>query len=198
MLFLLVGFNANSQDTIALTNGKVIISQNTKIGEKSVRYELIKKNGKVKKPNFLDFSEVFSVKWQDSVETVIYKPHNEIWDYSDFTIEEMRMFIYGQQDAKAYYKAHWWTITSFAVGAGTGYLLYDQIYVAGVPFVLTVGSGVLPANFKDGDEVNPFYKKEEAYQLGYMKAMKNRRVFNTLAGSILGTLAGVSVGYVTE
>ena len=188
--FLFVASKVDAQDTLTLLTGKTVAIKVDSITKDMIYYQLIK-NGKMK-PRSMDKESVFSIRSASGEETVFYKKNPEE-DY-DMTVEEMRYYIYGAQDARKGYKNPWITIISFTVGGAAGFGLYDKPYVAAVPFVIPVIAGSTGTEFNKGSVRNEDFRKIEAYQSGYFKRAKSRKVTNALIGSLLGTGLGVMVG----
>ncbi len=196
LLFPYFGFS-QSLDTLILVNGKTVNCTNAKTDSVFVTYQRQKKSGKLKKETRLDREMVFSIR-RVSGEEVLYNPSPAQLRSGDFTVEQMRYFILGQQDARNNYKTHWWTVGGLVIGGGLGYAAYDQIYVAVIPFAYTLAAGFTPVEFNATPQRVNSELNIEAYQIGYLRAAKSKRVFRALESSLLGTAIGVGVGYATN
>jgi len=199
VLFFLVSFNVTAQqhDTLLLVNGKEVVVSEVQFDSVVVSYKRVKKNGRLKKEALIDREMVFSIK-RASGEEVLYAPTAQEIGSGAFSEREMRFFIMGQQDARTFYKTHWWSIGGAVIGGGLGYLSYDQIYVAAIPFVYTVSAGIAPVEYRHNNLRSQYVWQQEAYQLGFFKAAKSKRVFTALKTSLAGTIVGVAAGYATN
>ena len=59
---------------------------------------------------------MFSISYADGTERVIYE--RDSLDPVDFSVEQMRMFIRGEQDADRYYKNTTNKVAAFLIGGG--------------------------------------------------------------------------------
>ena len=182
------------QDTITLLSGKVINVEILETDSFAISYNYQKKNKTKKKTISSDL--VFDITYQNGTIDTIYKTDPSIDQY--LTIDEMQLFIWGEQDALKYYKATFTTIFGVAFGAGFGYLLHDGFYVAGVPLVYTVGAGVSKISIRNEEYRSSTVLSNPAYQEGYIKVARSKKAFNALASSTAGTLIGVLIGNATR
>ena len=84
------------------------------------------------------------------------------------------------------------------IGVGLGYLLRDGFYVAGVPLVYTIGSGISKIDIKNINQRNSSILSHPAYQEGYIKVARSKKAFYALASSLVGTVIGISIGRSTD
>ena len=133
---IIFSVQAHGQDTIVLITGRVIPVLSVDFQEYRVAYKKIPRslkksadNGKLndgpvkkKKSGFrtMDPLRIFSIKYRDGSERIIYQPDS--LDPMEFTQEQMRMFIRGEQDATKYYKNNLNKGIGFGLGAGAGLL----------------------------------------------------------------------------
>lgn len=195
-LFPALGLS-QTKEALILVNGKKIACVNATVDSVFVSYQKVKKNGNPKKITRLDKEMVFSIE-RETGEQVLYQPTPAQLKSGDFTVEQMRYFVLGHQDARAYYKTHWWTIGGLVIGGGLGYVAYDQIYVAAIPFAYTLAAGFVSVDFRASPNRMNSELNAEAYQIGFLRAAKSKRVFRALESSLLGTAIGVGVGYATN
>ena len=196
ILYPVLGLSQTTE-VLILVNGKKVVCANAIADTAFVNYQKVKKNGKLKQLTRLDREMIFSIE-RDSGEEVLYQPTPSQIRSGDFTVEQMRFFILGQQDAREHYKTHWWTLGGLVIGGGLGYAAYDQIYVAAIPFAYTLTAGFTPIDFQATPGRIHSEMNAEAYQIGYFRAAKSKRVFRALESSLLGTAIGVGVGYATN
>lgn len=198
LLFVFVtatGFSQEKRDQIILMSGKVFDNvEVTTVGDIEVKYLHHKRKKTIER--FVDKYRVFSIAYADGTEDVIYKQDTLVGNY--FTEEEMRMFVYGEQDALKYYKSTGAVLLSI-LGSGTGTtIIYPSFFVFLVPFGITVLSGIPRVQVKSHRVRDPKYLAEPAYILGYERTAKAKRIQGVLKGSIIGIVLGVTAGAIIE
>ena len=190
--------NAGVPDTLLLMNGKEIVVNRTRVDGDLVAYEKIKKSGKIKKPNYVGLELVYSIRYANGTDTVLYSENNPLYQDAGYSAEEMYYFIKGQQDAREYHKTGLIFTGGVIFGGVGGYFLYDQIVVATVPFAYTVGIGISVPKMNEVEGENMLLQRNEAYQMGFIKAARSKRVFAALAGSLIGSVAAVTGGFLAN
>ncbi len=147
---------AHGQDTLVLLSGRVIPVLSVDFQEYRVAYRKLPKvskeisnqqttdNGTIKKKKTrfrtMDPLRIFSVKYSDGTERVIYQPDS--LDPMEFTQDQMRLFIKGEQDADMYYKNHFNKGLGFSLGAGAGLLGFYGLAVP--PLYATIMGSFTP------------------------------------------------------
>jgi len=179
-LFLFV-LKANAQDTILFFNGKVIDVNNLSVNDRFVTYNNPKKPAK---PHRIDRYRVFSIKKQDSSEQVLYQP-NPVYD--DLSIEEMRYFIRGEQDAVAYYRPTLLTIAAAGVGIAAAPLGFYGLIVP--PLFATITGNFSP-NVSKQPIVERSLLDQELYIMGYQKKARDIRIRRSLIYGMSGFVVG--------
>lgn len=175
------------QDTLWLINGKKITLKEYKFieSETSIAYTTLK--GKTK---IIESEQIFSITNKAGQEKIYFKIDPQDPDIQ--SIEQMKSFVQGEYDARIQYKAPLATIGGFVVGVGSGILLApNPIYS---PIIPAAYSAVIGSTNPSVDKIkakNPKYKDDEYYLLGYKDVAKQKRVANTLKGSIAGLLVGI-------
>ncbi len=185
-------------DTLLLMNGKEIQVNRTRVDGDLVAYEKIKKSGKIRKPSYMGLELIYAIKYSNGTDTILYSKNNPAYQDSQYSAEEMYYFIRGQQDARKYHKTGLIFTGGLAFGGVGGYFLHDQIMVAAVPFAYTVGIGITVPKMNEPQGEAVFLQRNEAYQMGFIKAAKSKRVFAALAGSLIGSIAGVTGGFLAN
>jgi len=171
---LLICFSLSvfSQNKILLTNGKVIEAVNYNVGQIFVTYTKTgdKKNGS----RAVDRFDVFSITDPNGQEEIIYAPVDSL----DFTVEEARQFIKGEQAARIIFKPHGTNIGSAVVGAGASILSF---YALPVPMLYSVVAGRFsPKEVKVPKGFDASLKDSESYRLGYQKGARNLKIQKSL------------------
>lgn len=187
-VFLLVlagnkGFSQINQDTVILLNGDAVICTvlDTTNGVTSI------KNPKNPKKNILiENDRIFSIK-NSSGESVMYVYDTLIGN--EFTIEEMRYFIYGESDADKNFKATGSLVTGIVVGALSG--VTGSFFCPIPPFIVTALTGLPKVKIKHSTVSNPDYLKHDPYLMGYERVARKKRKLKSLIGGGLGLAAGL-------
>jgi len=151
-VFLILN-QASAQDTIVLISGKVIPVQSVDLQDYTIAFRKMPKPAKdpgtsahstapAKKSKLrtIDPERVFSVKYRDGSERIIYTP--DTLDPLEFTPEQMRLFIYGEQDAARFYKNNLNKGIGFGFGAASGLLGFYGL--AGPPLYATIMGSFTP------------------------------------------------------
>jgi len=109
---------------------------------------------------------------------------------NDLTVDEMRWFIKGEQDARDGYKPTWYTVGGFLFGAGTTIAANLEVNAFFLPPIYA-GAMMLPrVNVTRGSIRDPLMEGNDHYAYGYARVGKTKRVVRGL----LSTFAGVAVG----
>ncbi len=179
-----------AQDKILLMNGELI--QARVIGQSTleVRYLETRKNGSTKE-RAEPTEGVFSV--TDSL------GRERIWYFydtvfgNDLTIDQMRWFIKGEQDARNGYKPFWPVVGAFAVGAGVTIGLNLEMNALFLP-PLVSGTMALPrVHVTPGSITDPLMEGDEYYATGYARVGRSKRVVRTLIATFVGVGVGLAV-----
>jgi len=200
-----------AQDKILLLNGKSYEGKFLSKSEDLVNFNFEKKSGKVK-PFSFEMNRVYSVTKQGKEESVLYQTDTTIYNY--YSKNEMRMFIYGEEDAYKRFKVK----KTFAVGlaVGLGVSMYDTYLSSGytcndgnpvsegffkrepslaqiiIPFIVPIVTGAIKPKMKARHASDATYLMNQQYIDGFKKV----RRFKRIKSSLLGTLTGVAVGMI--
>jgi hypothetical protein len=188
-LALLFSTNIWGQDTITLLNGKTVTAEVLNADSLSITYNFKKKRKTVKKT--ISSEIVFDILYADGHIDTIYYPNPDIDQY--LSVENMHLFILGEQDASEYYKTTLTSVFGVVFGIGGGYILSNRIYVAAVPLIYTVGAGVSTIKMKGLGARSSSILSHPAYQEGYIKTARSKKAFAALGSSLVGTLVGIGI-----
>ena len=182
-----------SQNTMLLTNGKKITIGQYKIGNNNI---LAYKNKKDKLKN-IELEDVFSIVEKSGNEKIFYKSDSTNKEY--FTVEQMRYFIKGENDAANNYKSPWTTVGGVIVGVGTVVSVplvgLNSLYAPLLPIAYNSSVGLIQVKTeKLGIESQ--YIDNKHYVLGYKKTAKQKRITNSLFGSGIGIVVGIAAVFV--
>lgn len=145
-----------SQDSLILISGRIIPVQSVDLQEFRIAYKKLPKetlktsesqsfsdsNTKKKKYRLktIDPYRVFSIKYRDGTEKIIYTPDS--LDPLEFSQEQMRLFIKGEQDATKYYKNNLNKGIGLGLGMASGLLGFYGL--AGPPLYATIMGSFTP------------------------------------------------------
>ncbi len=175
----------SGRDTILLLNGNVVISSIVDTAN-GVTTFIDPKNEK--KNTYVDNDRIFSIK-NNTGERFIYKYDTLIGN--EFTTEEMRYFIKGEQDGYKSFNspAAFWG--NFIVGAGAGATGFFLCPI--VPFVFTTLVGIPKIEIKKETVSDIEYLKQNPYVLGYQRVAKKKRKLKSLIGGGFGLGLGLGL-----
>ncbi len=171
------------KDTILLLNGTVIISEvvDTTNGVTTIR--------DTKKPGrnmVIENDRIFSIK-NTTGEHVIYAYDSIIGN--EFSEEEMRYFIKGEQDAEKGFKARGALYGNLALGFASG--VTGSFFCPIPPFAFIAMSGLPKVKIKHATVSNMEYLKQEAYLMGYERVARKKRKFQSMIGGGAGLVVGL-------
>lgn len=174
-----------------LMTGKIIEGRVTGQDTQYIYYTFERNSGKVITRK-LDLERVFSITDSSDNERLIYYMDTLVGNY--FTVDEMRFYIKGEQDAMQYYDAYWAIWVGVPLTTGVGYVLSHSILVFAVPFLYVVGSSIPKYHLTEKRVSSTDLLKEPAYVLGYERTARGKRLFKSLASGLVGTAIGFAMG----
>jgi hypothetical protein len=161
------------------------------------KYDLVLKNKtKPLKPivlteSSIDKEEVFSLTDSNGKEKLFYFYEENIGNY--YQVDEMRMFINGEKDARKYYKAK----TAFWGGVGFGavgsYVSGLGVATIATPVVWTLGTLIPTLKIKGKWISDVKYKQHESYKAGFEKTARTKNILRGLLGSTIGMVSGALI-----
>lgn len=182
-IFFIYATGAKAQQKILLLNGNEIEIKSYVVGEPYITYK--KTSDKHDKTRMIEKLDVFAVKKEDGTEEMIYKG-----DTLNFTIEEARNYIRGEQAAKQFYHkpANKWAAGVF--GAGTSILSF---YSLPVPMLYSVVVGRFnPKKMQIPEGYDAPYSSTEEYRYGYDKKARNIKIQQSLKWGYIGLGVGLT------
>jgi hypothetical protein len=136
----------------------------------------------------LDKYRVFSITYANGKESVIYK-RDSIND-EEFSEQEMRYFIKGEQDAKNGYKAPVAFIGGVVAGFAGGMMVNLLSPIVPGVYCAIVGSQWI--RIKRTSVSDPELLNQKTYLMGYEKIARSRRVQKALLGGLVGLIGGIA------
>lgn len=174
----------SAQQRILLLNGHYIPVESFQIGDDYLSYKKI--NDKRKKMREVDRYDVFSILNEDGKEKIIYAPIDSL----DYTVEEVRLYIQGEQIAREYYKAKGATISSAVVGLGSSLLSF---YALPVPMIYGIVLGRFnPKKMNLPENFDKEIATSEAFKSGYNKAARNTKIQKSLKWGYISLGVGLT------
>jgi len=181
LLFILT--QAYCQQKIVLLNGKEIEIKSFVVRTEQITFKKIV-NGKEKKRS-VDRFRVFSIVNPDSTEQMIYEPDT----FYDMTIDQMRLFIQGEQAAMKYYRKPGNVIGGFLSGVVGSYFTF---YGLPVPLLYgTVMGRISPKVRLPDDAIYPDQKTEE-FREGYKRKGRDIKTRQTVFAGLVGFALSVT------
>lgn len=177
------------QDHILLMNGETIDAKVLGQSTLEVRYALITK-GKVKE-RAEPTENVFSVTDSLKVEKLWYFQDSLFGN--DFSVQEMRHYIRGEQDARKGYKPIIPMIGGFVAGAGLVIGLDMEFMALLIPPVYGGAMALPRVHVTRGSITNPLMDGDNFYAYGYARAGKNKRIIRSLLSSAVGVAVGLGL-----
>ncbi len=165
---LLISSICQAQDTLVLITGKIIPVKSVDLHDYSITYRTL--DGKKLKD--IDPARIFSIKYANGAERVVFQ--TDSLDPIDFSENEMRRFIKGEQDARQFYRNPVVRYSSVVVG---GVSSFFSIY--GLPGPL------LFATFVGG--YSPNVQKKLSFEVGGNATEKAGITSGTVINNAIGT-----------
>ncbi len=176
-------FQSFSQQKLVLLNGKVLQVQDVHRADNKIFYKTSKQPEKEK--SMTEF-RVFSIE-NMGIEQLVYFEDTTFED--GYTVEQMRMFVEGQKDAREKFKPTFISIGSVLVGAGAAPF---AIWGLAAPAIYTQVAGAINPNMEKQEGANKAYLSSEDYVEGYMKRARDMKIQRTLMYGYSGFVLGVA------
>lgn len=189
LLFSMAFHKLFSQDTIVHQNGNVFLVELIEIEEEYISYKLW--NQENSRTFRLEKFATFSINRKNENEEIIYEFDPERGNI--YEVDEMRIFIKGEQDAQAGFKSPLAIIAASIGGAAGGYLLGNGNFI-GITALVAVPAiiSIFPPKVKEESVRNPKYLPLEPYRLGYKRVAKKKKYLSSLAACAI-SLVGATI-----
>lgn len=195
-LLTFFGLVGQSQSFILLLGGQSFKGELKSETFDQLEFKVIKKNGKTKNLTIWK-DQVFSITTTGK-EKFYYKPDSS--DESIYGVNEMRMYVYGQQDARLNHKTTLPMVSGLMVSGILGGYLGSKNNAL---LMITPVAGTLIGSVTQNNRPKKKNARSEriiaspAYVEGYRKGARGKKIFNTIAASVIGGLAGGLIGLAT-
>jgi hypothetical protein len=176
---------AGAQDVLTLFNGRKIYTKIVEVNSQAVIFKHFSDIKEHKKSILL--VRIFSIE-SCGKEEIIYRP--DPIDPELFTVDQMRMFIKGEQEAMRFYESTSTKIASVVVGAAGGYLGF--FYGLIVPPLFTTVVGSFSPKMSKMKVTDPSLLNDPDFVEGYAKKVRDYKVRK----SILFGGIGYSIGLI--
>ena len=183
---LLLASDAYGQDRILLMNGQTIQARVLGQSTLEVRYQVPKGARLIERSEPTE--SVFSVTDSLGEERVWYFMDTVFGN--DYSVDQMRWLIKGEQDARSGYRPLWPMIGGFAVGAGAVIALDLEVMSLLLPPVYAGLMAMPRVHVTRGSITDPLMEGDPYYATGYAAVGRTKRVLR----SLYATFAGVAVG----
>lgn len=189
LFFSLSAQTAQPLDTVFLMSGKTVTGIVKDSADQQLKILVPKKKSAGEfKADFVDLDLVYSVKYRTGTTKVFYKQDTLFGNY--FTPREIEYFIYGERDAMNNYRCRWACAGGFVFGFAGGFT-GSTLGVLAPPFAYGLGTSVFRVKIKPGTVSNPDYLRYDTYVMGYEKDARKRRVFRSMAWTVIGSGFGL-------
>lgn len=192
ILFLLTasGFSQENKDTVVLLNGDAVICT---VIDTTNGLTSIKNPKNPKKDIIIENNRIFSIK-NSKGESIMYVYDTVLGN--EFTVEEMRYFIYGEQDATKGFKANGSLAIGVAVGALSG--ITGSFFCPIPPFAFIALTGIPKVKIKHETVRDLSYLEHSPYIMGYERVARKKRKIKGLIGGGIGLAAGLGTFFILK
>jgi hypothetical protein len=193
--FLFLYLNVYSQsspitaipDTVLLNSGKVFVTQ--VVDTVGMNITVIDPKSRKHKKIEIDKEGVFSIKFGSTGKEDVYYIYDTLIGH-DFTVDDARKFIAGEQDAEKGFHAVGISIAAFAVGFASGATV-GSIFAFGPPFLFD-GIMTYPAVHVRHKSVRDLkIANTDPYLYGYYLTASRKRMLRSFLWSGVGLAAGI-------
>lgn len=187
-----IAINSFAQDKILFLNGKIL--EGNILDQTAFKFAF--KNKKEKEFD-IDKYRVFSYT-KGNKESVVYEFDTLTGNF--LSVDDMKMFVYGERDAHETYNPIVSNIVGLGVGVAGGYLMHSEssfAYIAAplvyMPITLLFSTRVNQKKLKDTK-----YLKEDEYLRGHERVARAKRTQGALKSSVAGMVAGYIISAIVN
>jgi len=184
------GTSQEGNDTILLLNGAVVI---TTVIDTTNGTTIFKNPKNLKKTLSIENDRIFSISNKKG-EFLIYEYDTIVGN--EFTIDEMRYFIRGEQDAQKNFKARGALWGNILIGAGAG--VTGSLLSPIAPFTFSALVGLPKIKIKKKGVSDLELLKQDAYLMGYERVARKKRKIRSLIGGVTGLGVGIGTYFILK
>ncbi len=196
MFFLLLvllnnrAFPQQKPDSILMINGDVFHGKVIRLTERDL---VVKDSEKAVQEFNIDKELVFSYS-NATGEYIVYT--YDTLSGNDFTIDEMRYFIRGEQDGKKGFKARPAFYTNMVIGAASG--ITGSVFFPVPVFAFAVLAGIPKVKINRNTVRNQDDLTHPPYIMGYERMARRKRKIQSLVGGGIGLVAGIGTFFILQ
>ena len=178
-------------DTITFLNGEVQVVKIVDTVYHLIRF-LPQKRGSIAKVMDVEKDRVFSIKFSDGYERIIYFYDTTIGNV--FSVVEAKMFLLGEREAHQHFKGKLSFLLGFAAGFISPIVLSNAVLIAPLPAVAATPLIYIPqVRINTKAIVNKNYLTYDTYLMGYEKVARKKMFVHALIGVGVGLTTGFGV-----
>jgi len=180
--------NSSVPDTILLNNGKIIITKVIDTTSPSV-VTILRPNSRKQKKIDIDREEIFSITFANTGKEEVLYIYDTLVGH-DFTVDEARKFIAGEQDARRGFHAVGVSIIAFTIGFSSG-VVFGSEFSFGPPFFYAgiMTYPIIRVRHKSVRDLNNV--KFDAYLYGYDQVARQKRTLHSFMWGGIGLVSGL-------
>jgi hypothetical protein len=180
-------------DTILFNSGQVLATHVLDTFGDKVTVE--NPNSSSHKKKEIERSNIFSIRYANTHKEIVFYVYDSLIG-NDFTVQDARLFIAGEQDARRGFHAVGTSIGAFIIGFASSYIGYfgASFFVFVPPFLYSGVMAYPRVYIRHKCVSNLNCVKSDAYLYGYDNTARRRRVLRSL---LWGT-AGLVTGYLAH
>lgn len=176
-------------DSILLNNGKILVTQVVDTNGPTVT--VIKPNSRKHKKGEIEKEAIFSIRFGSTGKEEVYYTYDTLIDH-DYTVDDARKFIEGEQDAQHGFHAVGISIASFVFGAASGATLGNLVALA-PPFTLSGFISYPRIKVRHKSVRNKANGTSDAYLYGYDITARRKRTLHSFLWGGVGVVIGLIV-----
>lgn len=184
LLFTVFAGSATAQEVITLLNGREINAQTVNATENDIRYT-VAGSGRTKR---LDGYKVFNIKSANGDERMIYRKDAD--DSLEFSVEQMRLYIKGEQEAIQFYHSPVVNLGAFVAGVMSVNLAFLSI---AVPPIYSTAVGSFSPNMSKAKVSDPALRSVPEFCEGYQAKARNKKIKQSFLFGSIGLLSSIAV-----
>jgi hypothetical protein len=189
-LLLVFSFNIKGQDNILLLSGKQFSGIAIDTSGLKISFDVLREGKSPKQKSFYR-DDVFSVTYINGDERIFYYP--DMYFVNEYTVENMRVEIFGKIDARSGYKTKWVYPVGLSAGFLAGFFSKGSALSVIVPMAY-VGVVQIPiVKIQPKSISNPDFIGNDFYKSGYNQKARMKRTRDAVISVFAGWIAGILI-----